>query len=339
MTLNFLIAPDFAPERFAGWHMLNTTLQRRSGIGLHLLTPASAHEQADLLTAGKADLVYAGDLQGNLWRFDVSANQAANWKVSFGGNPLFTAKDSGNSPQPILTAPLWTPHPRGGIMLGFGTGRNVTEADRTDTSEQSIYAVWDNSKFTMSGGALTVEDDATKRISGGRTSLVHQTMGTTAVATYQGRQFFTYTALPVNYASTGTNPNRRGWYMNFSESGERETNNPYWFAGPYAAFPSAVPAQGGQQANESYTISSNVERPFLTIMELISGAPPKKALFDTDGGTFTGSEVPASRISNMKESVTFKTTDGSQVVIDGVNQNLGKVPHSPVGSSARWRER
>ena len=59
MTLNFLIAPDFAPERFAGWHMLNTTLQRRSGIGLHLLTPASAHEQADLLTAGKADLVYA----------------------------------------------------------------------------------------------------------------------------------------------------------------------------------------------------------------------------------------------------------------------------------------
>jgi phosphonate transport system substrate-binding protein len=59
MTLNFMIAPDFAPERFAGWHMLNTTLQRRSGIGLHLLTPASAHEQAELLTAGKADLVYA----------------------------------------------------------------------------------------------------------------------------------------------------------------------------------------------------------------------------------------------------------------------------------------
>jgi phosphonate transport system substrate-binding protein len=59
MTVNFLIAPDFAPERFAGWHMLNTTLQRRSGIGLHLLTPASAHEQAEILAADKADLVYA----------------------------------------------------------------------------------------------------------------------------------------------------------------------------------------------------------------------------------------------------------------------------------------
>lgn len=59
MTLNFLIAPDFAPERFAGWHMLNTLLQRRSGIHLHLLTPANALEQAQLLAAGQVDLVYA----------------------------------------------------------------------------------------------------------------------------------------------------------------------------------------------------------------------------------------------------------------------------------------
>jgi phosphonate transport system substrate-binding protein len=59
MTLNFLIAPDFAPERFGGWHLLNTTLQRRSGIGLHLLTPASARDQTDILATGQADLVYA----------------------------------------------------------------------------------------------------------------------------------------------------------------------------------------------------------------------------------------------------------------------------------------
>ena len=59
MTLNFLVAPDFSPERFAGWHMLNTLLQRRSGIHLHLLTPVSPSEQAELLAAGKVDLVYA----------------------------------------------------------------------------------------------------------------------------------------------------------------------------------------------------------------------------------------------------------------------------------------
>ena len=59
MTRNFLIAPDFAPERFAGWHMLNTLLQRRSGVKLHLLTPADAPEQARLLADQQADLVYA----------------------------------------------------------------------------------------------------------------------------------------------------------------------------------------------------------------------------------------------------------------------------------------
>ena len=59
MTLNFLIAPDFAPQRFAGWHMLNTTLQRRSGLRLHLLTPASPTEQAVLLAGGQVDLAYA----------------------------------------------------------------------------------------------------------------------------------------------------------------------------------------------------------------------------------------------------------------------------------------
>ena len=59
MKLNFLVAPDFAPERFAGWHMLNTVLQRRSGIHLHLLTPADATEQTLLLSQQQVDLIYA----------------------------------------------------------------------------------------------------------------------------------------------------------------------------------------------------------------------------------------------------------------------------------------
>ena len=59
MTLNFLIAPDFAPERFAGWHMLNTALQKKTDLHLHLLTPATATEQAKLIADGSVDMVYA----------------------------------------------------------------------------------------------------------------------------------------------------------------------------------------------------------------------------------------------------------------------------------------
>lgn len=59
MKLNFMIAPDFSPDRFAGWHMVNTLLQSRSGVRLHLLTPSSAPEQADLLRGDTVDLIYA----------------------------------------------------------------------------------------------------------------------------------------------------------------------------------------------------------------------------------------------------------------------------------------
>ena len=66
MTLNLLIAPDFAPERFAGWHMLNTLLQKRTGQAIHLLTPASAAEQAQLIADGKADVVYANPFDASV---------------------------------------------------------------------------------------------------------------------------------------------------------------------------------------------------------------------------------------------------------------------------------
>lgn len=59
MTLNFLVAPDFPPQHFPGWHMLNIMLQRRSGIGLHLLLPSGAGEQARMVAEDRADLVYA----------------------------------------------------------------------------------------------------------------------------------------------------------------------------------------------------------------------------------------------------------------------------------------
>lgn len=56
---NFLIAPDFPPEHFAGWHLLNTTLQRHSRSGLSLLTPASAEEQKEMLAQDIVDVIYA----------------------------------------------------------------------------------------------------------------------------------------------------------------------------------------------------------------------------------------------------------------------------------------
>ncbi len=59
MISNFLIAPDFSPERFAGWHLLNTLLQKRADLSLRLHTPASHAEQEEKMASGEIALVYA----------------------------------------------------------------------------------------------------------------------------------------------------------------------------------------------------------------------------------------------------------------------------------------
>lgn len=57
--LNFLIAPDFPPEDFAGWHLFNIQLQRLLDTDIHLQMPADHKEQEQLLKGGDIGLVYA----------------------------------------------------------------------------------------------------------------------------------------------------------------------------------------------------------------------------------------------------------------------------------------
>ncbi|MDO4897473.1 MAG: phosphate/phosphite/phosphonate ABC transporter substrate-binding protein [Moraxella sp.] len=59
MTYRFVIAPDFPPNLFSGWYTLNTLLQKRSHLAVHLETPASSQEQTQLIDGGDIALVYA----------------------------------------------------------------------------------------------------------------------------------------------------------------------------------------------------------------------------------------------------------------------------------------
>lgn len=59
MSHHFVIAPDFPPNLFGGWYTLNTLLQKRTNLAIHLETPTSSAEEAQMLAQGKADLIYA----------------------------------------------------------------------------------------------------------------------------------------------------------------------------------------------------------------------------------------------------------------------------------------
>ena len=102
----------------------------------------------DVSHDGKVDFVYAGDLKGNLWKFDLTGSDPSEWEVAFSKSgerrPLFTAKGPGGSPQPITTKPDVMYHPKNhGYMVCFGTGKYLGEWDQADNSIQTIYGIWD----------------------------------------------------------------------------------------------------------------------------------------------------------------------------------------------------
>ncbi len=90
------------------------------------------------------DTIYAGDLLGNMWKFDVSGASGATWNVAFAGAPLFTARSATNTVQPITAQPKATAHPSGGSIVMFGTGRYLTYADVSDTAMQTFYGIRDD---------------------------------------------------------------------------------------------------------------------------------------------------------------------------------------------------
>lgn len=111
--------------------------------GLATVTPA------DIDGDSIVDYLYAGDLFGNLWKFDVKSGNTSKWQIAYGTGanptPLFTAVDANGAHEPITTAPSIRRHPTGeGFLLMFGTGKYLENQDSAlSTKKQSIYGIWD----------------------------------------------------------------------------------------------------------------------------------------------------------------------------------------------------
>ena len=134
----------------------------------------AAPRLVDLDGDGRSDVVYAGDNLGNMWKFDLTNADSANWKVAFGGSPLFTASGPAAlgattrpKVQPISTAPTVRANDRmkdidpsttvkelvrvGGMMVAFGTGRNAEKNDPSSVDVQTLYSVLDNTRYRKVG--------------------------------------------------------------------------------------------------------------------------------------------------------------------------------------------
>jgi type IV pilus assembly protein PilY1 len=173
-----------------------------------LSTPTVADVDGDFT----GDIIYAGDLKGNLWKF--TPNASGTWGVYYSASgvkkPLFAAKDASNNVQPITSAPEVSLHPDGedGYMVYFGTGKFFEVGDKTPTASpvQSFYGIWDQDKNPTGGTPVT------------RSDLLQQTI---TEATASGVKYRTLTTNAIQWygvaygAVTGED---KGWYMDLLTS-------------------------------------------------------------------------------------------------------------------------
>ncbi len=165
-----------------------------------LATPALVDLNGDSIV----DYAYAGDLRGNLWKFNLTGANPANWDVAYHSGvtalPLFTARDPGGNPQPITSRPEVGRGEHGaGVVVLFGTGKFLEVTDKFPTQTQTFYGIRDPNSLALTD------------LVSGRNVLTSQSI--------IAEQSFTFTApdgtsisTPLR-VTTNNAVNNRGWYL------------------------------------------------------------------------------------------------------------------------------
>lgn len=160
----------------------------------------------------KVDFAYAGDLFGNMWKFDLSSTTSGSWAMS----KLFAATDAnaGGNGQPITVRPEVGRGPRGsGTIVLFGTGKYLELTDKSSTRVQSFYGIIDRGSTVL------------------RSSLLQQSISNEFAVDPDGAG----PLATINARVTTSNallPAHNGWYMNLVPPspavavGEKQVTNP-----------------------------------------------------------------------------------------------------------------
>ena len=185
---------------------------------------------------GALAYLYAGDLQGNIWRLDMATGPP--WKDGVGRKLVFVARDAQGRRQSVTQQLKVAYAPGGGYLLLFGTGKLVEPADTWPASfvPQAFYAVHDDLNEQT---PTRSRDDLAQR----------------SVDAVAGRDAFAVNGAELHYAGSGA---RHGWYLDFNGSaktGERSVHSGVLAAGK-VAFNTVLPGRDpcAQPATRLYVL-------------------------------------------------------------------------------------
>lgn len=260
---------------------------------------------------GTVDYVYAGDRNGNLWKFDftgttpVVANGGNAMFVTASGQPITSGVAIGTDP---LTSKRW---------VFFGTGSFMTATDPADTTVQSVYGIIDD------GAAVARADLQQRSILVATTANGNRVRGFPALAT-----------LPSG---------KKGWYLNLDNpaNGERVVNRPQ-VRGTALVFSSRLPPTGDA--------CNAVGAGYLNALDAFSGTSTSSPYMDgnRDGSVNDGDKITSGGVTVPIGSVdlgvgmpTTPTVLDQIIVVGGSSGTLGSVKISPLGGAPRrasWQE-
>jgi type IV pilus assembly protein PilY1 len=294
-----------------------------------LSTPVATDVDAD----GIVDYVYAGDLQGNMWKFDLRDTSATRWGNPFGnGIPFFTAQGPGNTVQPISSAPEVVRNPAGGYSVLFGTGLYLQSGtiDTGNRDVQTFYGILDR--------------EGAEPIGLGRTRLQQQSI--LAEVTAGDSRYRITSANAVDYAA------KQGWFMDLAAPpsttpvGERAVYRPIARNGRIiftTLTPSAAACEYGGNS-------------WLMELDAFTGSRLTSSPFDVNGdGTFTKTDfltwgVVSVPVSGRSSTIGITPTptviqnpatpNKEYKVFSGTSGNTESVSENASGSSGRlsWRQ-
>lgn len=336
----------------------------------------SAPRLVDINGDGKPDFVYAGDLKGNIWKFEIGKKDASQWGVAFDGRPLYTAlggtpgsPDTRTIRQPITAAPSVKANDRsyivgsgssattkmvGGMMIAFGTGKNITTVDPENTDVQTIYSVLDNTRYVIKHDASTktnyvISHNGNSALSIptpepagiGVSKLAKKQINSTEYKGESSSKDFVF------WKMTDTTKvdwlTQKGWYMDLPQTGERLLKNitPYDGSNILAIY-SQVPAKGSRTKSDAESCEQTAvdeERQYLTLINIMDGERPSIQLIDQNGDGFYDltsdnyvSRVQIAKGGHIQVTGKNKVTD----IGNGGTLELARMPEQSMRPS--WRQ-
>jgi len=267
-----------------------------------------------------ADYVYAGDLEGNVWKFDITCTDqntcdASSWLVTkvFEACAGDTCTDANR--QPITAKPevgvASSQGQTGGVMIYVGTGKYFELGDNVvpaSPQTQSFYAFWDNA----AGAPL------------GRSNLVAQTIIS------QNETFRISSNNAVDY------PSHLGWYMDLvspsvGSLGERVVYNALVRNGT-VLFETLIPNQP-----TSCTAGGTA---WLMELDALTGWPVQGAAWASGVDNASGLK---STVGIASSPTVIRTGNGSDIRIysgstGGIQTSQGNSPASTQGRRTSWTQ-